>query len=199
MKQTKKNSTYKESWLLKHVRNSTIGYHLCLLISTALLFLTIQQINFKVILSITSKCEQSKVLMQFQKLTCTAKEYKYQNCNNFQSGTDSITTPVYLSFCLYSVCVVSVFRIVNETSTEANRLLISCTVQTAGQVHYKCTVYRGWNKQPYNCSKQSVCSPVPRMCMRVPDSCSICRACFLFLKIDNIRNQHKCNICQIRS
>ena len=57
------------------------------------------------------------------------------------------------------------------------QLLISCTVQTAYQVHYKCTVYRGWNKQPYNCSKQSVCSPVPRMCMRVPNSCSICRAC----------------------
>ena len=72
------------------------------------------------------------------------------------------------------VCVFSVFRIVNETSTEA-----SLTVQTAGQVHYKCTVYRGWNKQPWNCSKQSVCSPVPRMCMRVPDSCSICRACFV--------------------
>jgi hypothetical protein len=31
-----------------------------------------------------------------------------------------------------------------------------CTVQTAVQVHYKCTVCRGWNKQPFNCSKQSV-------------------------------------------
>jgi hypothetical protein len=61
---------------------------------------------------------------------------------------------------------------------------ISCKVQTAGQVHYKCTVYRGWNKQPWNCSKESVCSPVPlpRICMRVPDSCSICRAClFIFI------------------
>jgi hypothetical protein len=57
-------------------------------------------------------------------------------------------------------------------------LLISSTVQTACQVHCKCTVYRGWNKQPYTCSKESVCSPVPRMCMRFPDSCSICHACF---------------------
>jgi hypothetical protein len=75
-----------------------------------------------------------------------------------------------VSFCVsvYLLCVFSVFRIVNATSTEASS---SCTVRTAGQVHYKCTVYRGWNRQPYNCSKQSVCSPVPRVCMRVLDSC----------------------------
>jgi hypothetical protein len=34
-----------------------------------------------------------------------------------------------LCICLYSVCVVSIFRIVNETSTEANRILISYSVQ----------------------------------------------------------------------
>ena len=46
------------------------------------------------------------------------------------------------------------FRIVNETSTEASPVLISCAVQTVGQVHYKCT--EAGDKQPYKCSKQSV-------------------------------------------
>jgi hypothetical protein len=62
-----------------------------------------------------------------------------------------------LCLCIY---LFSVFRIVNETLLRPawRQLLISCTVQTAGQVSYKCTVYRGWNKQPYTCSKQSVLS-----------------------------------------
>ena len=50
----------------------------------------------------------------------------------------------------------------------------------------KNTNKNSWNKQPYNCSKQSVCSTVPRMCMRVPDSCSICRAYFYMNKYDKL-------------
>jgi hypothetical protein len=104
------------------------------------------------------------------------KTFRNVNTNSLKECflvRDGLYNHPCVSVCiLYSVfCVASVFRIVNETSTEANRLLISCTVQTAGQVHYKSTVYRGWNKKPYNCSKQSVYSPVPRKCMRVPNSC----------------------------
>jgi hypothetical protein len=64
---------------------------------------------------------------------------------------------IYLSFPNFS-------KSVNETSTEARLAPGSCTVefkqQTVGQVHHKCTVYRGWNTQPFNCSKQSVCSTI---------------------------------------
>jgi hypothetical protein len=61
-----------------------------------------------------------------------------------------------------------------------------CLYGTAGQVLYECTVYRGWNKQPYNCSKESVYFPVPRLCMMVPDSCSICCACFKIGKVKKL-------------
>ena len=62
--------------------------------------------------------------------------------------------------CVVSICVSSVFRIVNETSTKAS------LAPGIDQLHTHSTsswpgaqqVYRGWNKQPYNCSKQSVCS-----------------------------------------
>ena len=57
-----------------------------------------------------------------------------------------------------------VFRIVNKTSTEANRFWLNCIlIQGIDQLHSTNSltgalqVYRGWNKQPYNCSKQSVC------------------------------------------
>jgi hypothetical protein len=51
-----------------------------------------------------------------------------------------------------------------STSTEANGFWLNCTlIRGIDQLHSTNTwpgalqVYRGWNKQPYNCSKQSVC------------------------------------------
>ena len=47
-------------------------------------------------------------------------------------------------------------------------VLISCSLQTTGQVHYKCTAYRGWIKQLCICSEQSACNeyakqPLPQV------------------------------------
>ena len=87
---------------------------------------------------------------------------------------------VCLYICLCICYLFSVFTKVNKTSTEASLAPVIDQLYSTNiwSGHYKCTVYIGWNKQTYNCSKQSVCSLVPRMCIRVPDSCLICRACF---------------------
>ena len=78
-----------------------------------------------------------------------------------------VCVSVYL--CVY-LCVCSPF---SDWSTKPlprpawRLLLISCSIQTTDQVHYKRTVYRGWIKRPRNCSKQSACSAVPQ---KAPDS-----------------------------
>ena len=56
-----------------------------------------------------------------------------------------------------SVCVFSVFRIVNETSSEASMAQINYLLYNTNSWLSALQVYRGWIKQPYNCSKQSVC------------------------------------------
>ena len=69
---------------------------------------------------------------------------KIITCFDFQSGTDSLGTLVCLCvyLCIYLLSVCSPF---SKQSTKpllrpvCRQVLISCTVQTAGQVQYKCT------------------------------------------------------------
>jgi hypothetical protein len=62
--------------------------------------------------------------------------------------------------CVYlcTVYLSSVFRIVNETSTKASLAPGIDQLHSTSSWPGAQQVYRGWNKQPYNCSKQSVCS-----------------------------------------
>jgi hypothetical protein len=67
------------------------------------------------------------------------------------------------------------FRIVNQTSTEAS-LAVPGIVQLYSTNRWPdaLQVYRGWNKQPFNCSKQSVCSVLGKA-NRTSAEARICR------------------------
>ena len=77
-----------------------------------------------------------------------------------------------VSLVCLSVYLFPVFRIVNKTSTLASSAPGIDQLLNTNKVHCKRTLYRGWIKQPSNCSKQNVCT--------VPDSSPVSRAC-LFL------------------
>ena len=85
----------------------------------------------------------------------------------------SINTAVCLFVCLF-VCLSQISsQISSQVSTQPllwpywRLLLISCSMQTTGQVYYMCRVCRGWIKQLCKCSKQSACSLVTQY---VPDN-----------------------------
>ena len=59
--------------------------------------------------------------------------------------------------CVSVICVFSVFRILNKTSTEASIPPGIDQLHSTNNWQGTLQVYRGWNKQSYYCSKQSVC------------------------------------------
>ena len=74
---------------------------------------------------------------------------------------DGLYTHRCLSF-FHSFILSPVFRIVNETSTKACLAPGIDQLLNTNKLLWKRTVYRGWIKQPSNCSKQSVCTALPQ-------------------------------------